>query len=85
MEIPKPNFTSNYPMFSSGCCGCFNQPKEKADCYFYHEEHQMAASIPTCNYHGQLGYCPCKDCDKYIKSSDVFRIVKNHVDNGDKI
>ena len=87
MEIPKPNFTSQYPIFSNGFCGCFNQakPKEKTDCYFYTEVKDMGAHISTCNYHQKLGYCPCTDCKKYIKSSSVFEIVKKYVDEiGDK-
>lgn len=82
MDIPKPNFISQYPIFSNGFCGCFNQtkPKEKTDCYFYTEVQDMGAHIPTCNYHHKLGHCPCTDCKKYIKSSDVFDIIKNHVD-----
>lgn len=32
------------------------KPKHKTDCYFYEEVQDMAAHIPTCNYHGKLGY-----------------------------
>lgn len=81
MDIPKPNFTSQYPIFSNGFCGCFNQtkPKEKTDCYFYTEVQDMGAHIPTCNYHHKLGHCPCDNCEKYIKKSDADEIIKRHV------
>lgn len=87
MDIQKPIAATQYvacsitPFF--GTCGCFNQPKEKTDCYFYHEEQDMGAHIPTCNYHHKLGYCPCENCEKYIKRSDVFKIIKERVDNKD--
>ena len=60
------------------------RPKRKTDCYFYEEVQDMAAHIPTCNYHGKLGYCKCEDCHKYISSKEVFRIVKEKVDNKNK-
>lgn len=62
-------------------CGCsIPKPKEKQDCYFYHEEYDMGARIPTCNYHAKLGYCHCGDCNKHIKKAEVFGMIKNHVD-----
>lgn len=82
MDIPKPNFTSQYPIFSNGFCGCFNQTKtkEKTDCYFYTEVQDMGAHITTCGYHHKLGYCPCEDCKKYIHSGDVLEGVREYVD-----
>lgn len=62
-------------------CGCsIPKPKEKQDCYFYHEEYDMGAHIPTCSYHAKLGHCPCGDCNKHIKKAEVFGMIKNHVD-----
>ncbi len=80
MDIPKPNFVSSYPIPFCGC-SCFNQPKERnTDCYFYEDVQDMGAHIPTCNYHKQLGYCPCENCKKYIKYSDVSKVVRKYVD-----
>lgn len=57
------------------------RPKRKTDCYFYEEVQDMAAHIPTCNYHGKLGYCKCEDCPKYITRKEVFEMVKKKVDS----
>lgn len=80
IKIPKPIFTNGYPMnFHNFCCGC-SEPKEKTDCYFYTEVQEMGGRVPTCNYHTKLGYCPCENCDKYIKRSEVYKIVKKYVE-----
>lgn len=60
-------------------CGCSFRPKRKEDCFFYEEVQDMSAHIPTCNYHHKLGYCPCEECDKYIKYSDVIKGVREYV------
>lgn len=60
------------------------RPERKTDCYFYEEVQDMAAHIPTCNYHGQLGYCPCKDCPKYISRKEVLGMVKKKVDSKER-
>ena len=63
-------------------CSCFSEkPTQNRECYFYHDEKHMGGSIPTCNYFDKLGYCPCDDYKKYIKRSEVFKMVKEHVDN----
>lgn len=84
-EFPPPTY-QNIPyaeMLGRRCC-FMEEPKEKNDCYFYHDEKHMGGSIPTCNYYNKLGYCPCDDCKKYIKRSEVFDMVKERVDNLDK-
>lgn len=64
-------------------CGC-NMPisnnEFRKDCYFYYEEPDMGAHIPTCNYYEKLGYCPCDGCKKFYKKSDVFSLIKKAVD-----
>ena len=60
------------------------RPKRKTDCYFYEEVQDMAAHIPTCNYHGELGYCPCENCHKYISRREVFEMVKEKVDKDER-
>lgn len=61
-------------------CGCLSEEKVEKDCYFYHEEYHMGGSIDICSYHGTLGKCPCKNCDKYIKQSEASGIVRKYVD-----
>lgn len=61
-----------------GCDAIRNQYKE--DCYFYIEVKDMAANIPTCDYYTQLGYCPCNECKKYVKRSEVYKIVRKFAD-----
>lgn len=82
-EIQKPQYKSCFPTYACGC-GCFNQPKEKEDCYFYHGEYHMGGTIPTCNYYEKLGYCPCEGCNKYVPRKEVsrrvFQAVKDYVD-----
>ena len=51
----------------------------KRDCFFYSEYKEHPASIPTCNYFGEIGLCPCTDCPLYISNDDAETIVKNHV------
>lgn len=66
-------------------CMLNNQiPKYKNYCYFYHEERDMCAIIPTCNYYQQLGYCPCEGCKKCVLRGEVYSIVKKMADERDK-
>ncbi len=47
------------------------------DCYWYHCEHQMGASIDCCILAKGLGDCPCSDdCDKYISRMEVTKMLK---------
>lgn len=76
-DMPRPTFSD---------FGCFphchmEEPKEKRDCYFHHEEYDMGAHIDVCSYYGKLGYCPCENCEKYIQKSEAFNIMKEYVDN----
>ena len=49
----------------------------KRDCYWYHCEHQMGASIDCCTLASGLGDCPCSDdCHNYITNEEVTRILK---------
>lgn len=83
MEIPKPSDYVPMPECFLGC-GCSIQPKERTDCYFYHEEHDMGARIPFCSYHnGSFGYCPCKDCDKFLSKSEASKVVWEYVSKRD--
>ena len=52
----------------------------KRDCFFYSEYKEHPASIPTCNYDGTIGYCPCADCRLFISYDEAEDIVKNYVD-----
>lgn len=53
----------------------------KEDCYFYHEEIDMCATIPTCKYYLELGYCPCEECkNKYFPKEEVYGMIKKIVD-----
>lgn len=53
---------------------------KKRDCFFYSEEKDMSANIPSCDYYMRFGYCPCSSCDKYIKKTDVYSIVRKMLD-----
>lgn len=70
---------SEYPAFGWGC-GCSMQRTEKRDCFFYHEEKDMGATVPCCSYFNTYSECPCDGCKKYIEMSKVFSIVKGVVD-----
>lgn len=81
MGIPATSYHIQYMPYTLsffGMCGCSGPQKiVKEDCYFYHEEPQMGATIPTCSYHNKgLGDCPCEECKKYISRSDVYKMVK---------
>lgn len=79
--------SNGYPTISDIQIQCMlnNQiPKYKNLCYFYHEERDMCAIIPTCNYYGQLGYCPCENCDKYVPRYEVYGMIKKIVDERNK-
>ena len=53
----------------------------KTDCYFYHEEPDMGAHIPCCNYKNfGYGICPCKECEHYLSKTDAYRLIKMFVD-----
>ena len=79
-RLTNPEFLTNSD-YRIQCAVCDLKPKHKTDCYFYEEVQDMAAHIPTCNYHGKLGYCKCEDCPKYISSKEVFRMAREKVDN----
>lgn len=75
---------SNYESFSKiyRCGGSFRlKPERKTDCYFYHEEKDMGATIPCCTYFGGFGNCPCENCKKYFEKRKVYEIVKKIVDD----
>ena len=81
-QLPPPTYPSfSYGEMAIGHCCCMEKPKEKRDCYFYHSEPDMGAHIDVCSYYGKLGYCPCENCEKYIKKSDAFKMMKEYVDN----
>lgn len=64
-----------------GCCGCGAERKEKTDCYFYYEDHDMGATIPCCLYFSESYHeLPCEGCEKYFTKAEAFRIIKEHVD-----
>lgn len=49
----------------------------KHDCYWYHCEHQMGASIDCCTLASGLGDCPCSDdCCNYVSSIEVTKRLK---------
>ena len=53
--------------FFDHCFEHLPKPVEhKKDCYYYHEEQDMGARIPTCVREKWLGECPCEGCTKYI-------------------
>lgn len=81
-ELPPPTYIDYSFDKMSGMCGCgMVEQKEKTDCYFYHEEYDMGARIDICSYYDKLGDCPCEGCDKYIKKSEVFEMVKKYINN----
>lgn len=80
---PSPNeWQFQYPVFVYGC-GCGIDRKEKTDCYFYREDHDMGATVPYCLYHGGYGNCSCNGCNKYFPSRKAFGIIKMHVDESE--
>ena len=81
--IPEELTCSPYNSCSPLYCGCgVEVPKKyKEDCYFYYEEPDMGAHIPTCNYFGKLGFCPCDGCKKHIKNQEIFKKAKEMVDS----
>lgn len=66
------------------CMYDMKRSRYKEDCYFYHEERDMCATIPACSYHAQLGYCPCQDCKKYFPKREVYGMIKKIVDERGK-
>lgn len=74
---------SPYQISNIGFCGCgmpISDNRFREDCYFYYEEPDMGAHIPTCNYYKKLGYCPCNKCDKFFDKSEVHSIIKEKVE-----
>lgn len=58
----------------------------KRDCYFYGEELDMGATIKLCNYHKSFEeavYAKCEGCPRYIKRSEVDRVVRDFVERSD--
>lgn len=75
-EIPKPSF----PTFNACCCGG-QEEKYKRDCYFYHEDFDMGATIPYCTYDNKgFGHCSCKDCDHFLDKAEANKIVRADIE-----
>lgn len=74
------------PYRNYGCGLDFNQPKLKADCYFYEETHDMGATIMYCCAQSEIqwGYCPCEKCDKYISNAEASKIIREYVEKRGK-
>lgn len=66
--------------FNPYMCGCSMKPEHKEDCYWFDNVQDMGAHIQTCGYYHKLGYCPCDGCGKYIRKSEVSKIVREYVD-----
>lgn len=55
----------------------------KKDCYFHGEERDMGATIQLCNYYTSFEaavYAKCEGCPRYIKRSEVDRVVRDFVE-----
>ncbi len=54
------------------------------ECYWCHEYRDMNAIIPTCEYYGKYGHCPCDDeCKHYISKEEVNHIIWEKSSCGD--
>lgn len=80
-----PTFSNRGAYFDHMCgCGIRDmKPERKRDCFFYHEEHDMGATIPCCGYHGGYGNCPCDGCDKYVGFGTASMVIRAMVERGD--
>lgn len=53
------------------------------NCYWCNEYQDMNATVPTCDYYGQYGSCPCSDeCEHYISEPEVENIIRKRVETG---
>lgn len=51
------------------------------NCYWCHEYQDMNATVPTCDYYGHFGRCPCKDeCEHYISEPEVENIIRKRAE-----
>ena len=55
----------------------YSAGRHNEDCYWFDSVQDRGAHIPTCDYFGRLGYCPCDNCDKYITNRTISKIVKH--------
>lgn len=50
------------------------------ECYWCHEYMDMNATVPTCEYYGKYGDCPCEpNCKHRISSQEVNDIIRKHI------
>lgn len=54
----------------------------KRDCFFCQDYQDMGATVYTCDYHKQYGYCPCEECDKYVSKGTASNFIRDMVDSG---
>ena len=53
-------------------------------CYWYNVYNDMQAAVPTCEYYGEYGLCPCDyDCKHYISKQEVDDIIRRRSRCGD--
>lgn len=46
-------------------------------CYWYNVYNDMQARVPTCEYYGEYGHCPCDyDCKHYISKQEADDIIR---------
>lgn len=82
MNIPVPNFIETKAIFSQECgCDSYRNDNIRRDCYWYHCEHQMGASIDCCTLANGLGDCPCsRDCKTYISKEEATTMVLDYIE-----
>lgn len=64
-------------------CGCFQPENEmyREDCYWFHEEHDMGARIPTCAKTKDYIIESCsKDCKNYISNTRVSELANKYLE-----
>ena len=53
-------------------------------CYWCHEYKDMNAIVPTCEYYGEYGSCPCiAECKHYINELEVDNIIREKSSGGE--
>lgn len=54
----------------------------KRDCFFCQDYKDMGATVYTCDYYKQYGYCPCEKCNKYVSKGTASNFIRDMVDSG---
>ncbi len=51
----------------------------REDCFYYYNDHDMHATIPSCSKHLNEYYFKCENCKNFISKKEAHKVVDDYV------